>query len=124
MTPKDVVKTCQQDLSQCEPPPADIFEVYSDRSQRLTALIRGYVQARGILYVPIMPCCMHLVEESNDLSCNVLSSSLFVIHDTGRGGENNMSKLTGWQQLDDPLLELTETDVVSWGDDTGLVEAM
>lgn len=30
--------------------------------------------------------------------------------------------MTGWEQVDDPLLEVTELDVVSWGDDTGLVE--
>jgi hypothetical protein len=30
--------------------------------------------------------------------------------------------LTRWQQLDNPLLKITETDVVSWGNDTSLVE--
>jgi hypothetical protein len=33
------------------------------------------------------------------------------------------SELTGRQQVDDPLLEITELDVVAGGDDTGLVEA-
>jgi hypothetical protein len=33
------------------------------------------------------------------------------------------SELTGRQQIDDPLLEITELDVVAGGDDTGLVEA-
>lgn len=47
-----------------------------------------------------------------------------MVHDTGRGGENNVSELTGWQKLDNPLLELTEADVVSWRDDTGLVETI
>lgn len=30
--------------------------------------------------------------------------------------------MTGWEQVDNPLLEVTELNVVSWGDDTGLVE--
>lgn len=30
--------------------------------------------------------------------------------------------MTGWEQVDNPLLEVTELDVVSWGDDTSLVE--
>jgi len=64
-----------------------------------------------------------LVEETDDLSGNVLASSLLVVHDTGRGGEDDITELTRWQKLDDPLLEICETDVVSWGDDTGLVEA-
>lgn len=52
----------------------------------------------------------------------MLATGLLVVHDTGRGGEDNISELTGWEQVDDPLLEVTELDVVSWGDDTGLVE--
>lgn len=63
-----------------------------------------------------------LVEESNNLSGNVLASSLLVVHDTGRGGKNNVTELTRWEKLDDPLLEICEADVVSGGDDTGLVE--
>jgi hypothetical protein len=53
----------------------------------------------------------------------VLSSSLLVIHDTGRGGENDVAELTRRQQLDNPLLEIRKSDVVAGRDDTGLVEA-
>ena len=52
----------------------------------------------------------------------MLASGLLVVHDTGRGGQDNVAELTGGQQLDDPLLEVGETDVVSGGDDTSLVE--
>ncbi len=65
-----------------------------------------------------------LVEETDDLSCNVLASCLLVVHDTGRGCENDVSELTGWQKFDNPLLEIGETNVVSWGDDTSLVETI
>jgi len=65
---------------------------------------------------------MYLVEETDDLSCNVLASCLLMVHDTGRGCEDDVSELTGGQKLDDPLLEIGETDVVSWRDDTSLVE--
>lgn len=67
-----------------------------------------------------MPC---LVEETNDLSTSVLSPGLLVVHDTGRGGEHNVTELTRWQKLDDPLLEIPKLDVVTRADDTGLVEA-
>lgn len=53
----------------------------------------------------------------------MLSPRLLVVHDTSAGGEDDVAELTGRQQVDDPLLEVTELDVVSWGDDTGLVEA-
>ena len=46
-----------------------------------------------------------------------------MVHDTGRGGKNDVSELTGWQKLDNPLLEIGEADVESGRDDTGLVEA-
>jgi type II secretory pathway component PulJ len=64
-----------------------------------------------------------LVEEPNDLACSVFPSCLLMVHDTSRCCENNVAKLTRWQQLDDPFLEILERDIVSWGDDTGLVEA-
>jgi hypothetical protein len=64
-----------------------------------------------------------LVEETNDLASDVLASGLLVVHDTGRGGEDDVAELTGREQLDNPLLELGEADVVAGGDDTGLVEA-
>ena len=63
-----------------------------------------------------------LVEETDDLAGDVLSASLLVIHNTGRGGENDVAELTRWEQLDNPLLEVTESDVVAGRDDTGLVE--
>lgn len=64
-----------------------------------------------------------LVEEADDLAGNVLSAGLLVVHDTSRGGQDNVAELTGRQQLDDPLLEVGETDVVAGGNDTSLVEA-
>lgn len=64
-----------------------------------------------------------LVKEPNDLACSMFPSRLLVVHDTSRCSENDVAELTRWQQLDDPLLEILERDVVSWGDDTGLVEA-
>lgn len=65
-----------------------------------------------------------LVEETENLSGNVLASSLFVVHDTSGGGEDDVSELTGWQKLDNPLLEVLNLDVVSWGDNTGLVKTV
>lgn len=53
----------------------------------------------------------------------MLPSRLLVVHDPSRCGENDIPELTRWQELDDPLLEICEDDVVSWGDDPGLIEA-
>ena len=66
---------------------------------------------------------MSLVEEAEDLASDVLSPGLLVVHDTSGGGQDDVAELTGGQELDDPLLEVTELDVVAGGDDTGLVEA-
>jgi len=63
-----------------------------------------------------------LVKEPNDLSCNVFSSRLFVVHDARGGCEDNVAELTRWKELDNPLLEICETDVVPGRDDTSLVE--
>ena len=64
-----------------------------------------------------------LVEEADDLARDVLAAGLLVVHDTGRGGEDDIAELTGREELDNPLLELAEADVVAGGDDTALVHA-
>ena len=63
-----------------------------------------------------------LVEEANDLTSNMLSSSLLVVHNTSAGRKDNVAKLTRRQQLDNPLLEISKLNVVAGRDDTGLVE--
>ena len=63
-----------------------------------------------------------LVEEANDLAGNVLAAGLLVVHDTSRGGQDDVAKLTSGQQFDNPLLEVGQTNVVSGRDDTSLVD--
>jgi hypothetical protein len=74
-----------------------------------------------ILQTPLI--CAHLVEETNDLSGNVLASCLLVVHNTSRGSENDVTELTRWQELDHPLLELVQTNVIAGRDNTSLVKA-
>jgi len=52
----------------------------------------------------------------------VLASGLLVVHDTSGGGEDNITKLTGWQELDNPFLKVCKAHIVTWRDDTSLVE--
>ena len=65
----------------------------------------------------------NLVEEPNDLASDVLSPRLLVVHDAGRGGENDVAELTRGQKLDNPLLHVAQLDVVAGADNAGLVEA-
>jgi len=65
---------------------------------------------------------LHLVEEAEELASNVLAASLLVVHDTGGGGQDDETELTGGKKLDSPLLEVTELDGVAGVDDTALVE--
>jgi hypothetical protein len=66
----------------------------------------------------------HLVKESKNLAGNVLPAGLLVVHDSSRGGEDDVSELTGRKELDNPLLHVAELDVVAGRDDTGLVESV
>ena len=50
-------------------------------------------------------------------------SGLVVIHDTLVGGEDDVTELSGWQDLVDEPLEVLELEVESWGDDTALVKS-
>jgi hypothetical protein len=52
-----------------------------------------------------------------------MTNRLLVVHDAGARGEDDEAELTRRQQLDDPLLELRELDVVAGRDDAALVEA-
>ena len=62
----------------------------------------------------------YLVEEADDLARDVLPPRLLVVHDAGRGGQDDVTELTRRQELDNPLLEVTELDVVAGVDDTSL----
>jgi hypothetical protein len=77
----------------------------------------------GICIPPHHIFAQLLVEETEDLSGNVLPAGLLVVHDASRGGEDNVTELTRGQQLDNPLLHVAELDVVARRDDTGLVDA-
>ena len=66
----------------------------------------------------------HLVEETEDLARNVLATGLLVVHDTSRGGQNDVAELTRGQELGSPLLEVTELNGVAGVDDTALVQTI
>lgn len=64
-----------------------------------------------------------LVEKAENLAGNVSSSGLLVVHDSGRGGQNDVAKLSRGQQVLDPLLHVVNLDVESRRDDSTLVES-
>jgi hypothetical protein len=84
----------------------------------------SFLQAQTIKVLQVMRLNHFLIEETDDLSSNMFPSRLLVVHDTSGSCEDNVSKLTRRQELDNPLLHIYETDVVSRGDDTSLVEAV
>lgn len=53
----------------------------------------------------------------------MLTSGLLLVHDALGSGQDDVAELTSGKELDNPLLELGEADVVAGGDDTALVEA-
>jgi hypothetical protein len=64
-----------------------------------------------------------LIEESNYLACDMLSSCLLMVHDTRTCRQDNVAKLTTWQQLHHPFFQVSELNVVTGRDDTSLIEA-
>ena len=54
------------------------------------------------------------VEETEDLSTNMVLSSFLMIHDTLVGGEDDVSKLSGWKNLINKLLEILKFEIESW----------
>ena len=68
--------------------------------------------------------CAVLIEEANDLPRYVFPPCLLVVHDTRRGRENDVAELTGRKQLDDPLLEIGDADIITGRNHAGLVDTM
>lgn len=54
----------------------------------------------------------------------MLPPRLLVVHDTRRSCKDDVSELTGWEELDDPLLEIGDADIVAGRDDAGFVDAI
>lgn len=65
----------------------------------------------------------YLVDETQDLTRDVLSSGLLVVHDTSRGGQDDVTKLSGGQQVVSPSLDVGDLDVESGRDNTTLVQS-
>ena len=59
---------------------------------------------------------------TEDLSGNVLATSLLVVHDTSRGGQNDVTERTSGEEQVDPVFDLGQLDVESGRDDSGLVD--
>lgn len=64
-----------------------------------------------------------LVNETQNLTRNVLSSGFFMVHDTSRGGQDDVTELSGWQQVGSPFFNVTNLNVKSWGNNTTLVQS-
>lgn len=68
-------------------------------------------------------CINSLVDERQDLSTDVLSPGLLVVHDTGRGGEDDLSERSSGEEQVDPVLDLRQLNVESRRDDSSLVDS-
>lgn len=66
---------------------------------------------------------INLEEETQNLSSQVFSSGFFVIHNTAGGGQNNITELTGGQQIVGPLFNVVNGNIETGRDDTALVQA-
>jgi len=53
----------------------------------------------------------------------MLSPCFFVVHDASTCGEHDVSELTRGKKFYNPLLKITELDVVAWADAASLVDA-
>lgn len=64
-----------------------------------------------------------LIEEAKYFAGHVFPSRLIMVHNASRCSKDNEPELTGWQQLDHPLLKVSKLNVVSRGDDAGFVDS-
>lgn len=53
----------------------------------------------------------------------MLATSLFVVHDTSRGGQNQVTELTRGQEVGGPFLKISKLNVEAGRNHTALVQA-
>jgi len=53
----------------------------------------------------------------------VLSLGLLVVHDPEGGGQDDLAELSGGKNVIDELLEVSNLEIVSGGDNTALVQS-
>ena len=63
------------------------------------------------------------VEETEDLSSDMVLSGLNMVHNSLVGGKNDKTELSGWENTVNEFLEVLQFKVESWGDDTALVKS-
>jgi len=63
-----------------------------------------------------------LIDIRQDFPTSVLSTGLLVVHDAGRGGEDDLADGAGREELRNPVLDRVDTDVEPRRDDTTLVQ--
>ena len=63
------------------------------------------------------------VEESEDLTTDMVISSLNMVHDTLICGKDDETELSGWEDLINELLEILQFQVESWWDNGAFVES-
>ena len=63
----------------------------------------------------------HLIEETKNFSSSLSSASLLMIHNTESCGHYDVSELTRWKHIHNPLLNVLKRDIEARRDDSTLV---
>jgi hypothetical protein len=74
------------------------------------------------LYFILTTSVTSSVEETKDLSSSLLSPSFLMGHDSVGGRDQDMSELTRWEEVYNPLLNFIDANVESRRDNSALVE--
>ena len=61
-------------------------------------------------------------EKSKNLAPKMFSSGLFMIHNSTRGCQHNIAKLSGRKKVVGPLLNVTDADIKAGRNDTALIQ--
>jgi hypothetical protein len=69
------------------------------------------IAADLFLYLEVWQHSRRSVEEAEDLSSDMLGTSLVVVHDTLVGGEDEHAELTGWEDSVGEVLELFDGQI-------------
>ena len=78
--------------------------------------------AQNIEYKEYLTVHIHLIEETNDLSTNLLALGLLVVHNSHGGGQDDMTELTAGEKIVGPHLNFVDLDIEAGRDASALVQ--
>ena len=92
--------------------------LYSSKASRLLNISKENTLNIASLLEPFL-----LIKETQNLASRLFATCFLMSHDSIRSGDDEVTELTTWQKIDNPLLKFSILDIESGTNNTTLVQS-